>query len=79
VAAPAEQVEGALETADRRWRVEVVRRDGHLSYRLLHADNMIEGLDLAGVQRLLAENDIDLADLAEPARDDNPSGHIGAA
>jgi hypothetical protein len=55
VAAPAEQVEGALETADGRWRVEVVRRDGHLSCRLLHAENMIEGLDLVAVQRLLAE------------------------
>jgi bifunctional non-homologous end joining protein LigD len=68
VAAPGTLVEGALESPDRRWRVEAVRRDGHRSYRLLHADNMVEGLDLAAVQRLLAEQDVDLADLIEPAR-----------
>ncbi|MFI6077191.1 non-homologous end-joining DNA ligase [Actinoplanes sp. NPDC051343] len=78
VAASAEQVEGALETSDGRWRVEVVGRDGHRSYRLLHADNLIEGLDLDAVQRLLAEQHVDLADLVEPARV-TESGRIGAA
>jgi bifunctional non-homologous end joining protein LigD len=46
-------VEGALVTADGRWRVEVIQRDGVRSHRLPHADNVIDGLDLAAVEQLL--------------------------
>jgi bifunctional non-homologous end joining protein LigD len=67
VPAPAE-VEGALTTPDGKWRVEVVRRDGQRSYRLLHADNVIDGLDLASVEQLLARAGVDLGDLGEVRR-----------
>ncbi|GAA3957880.1 non-homologous end-joining DNA ligase [Actinoplanes auranticolor] len=67
VPAPAE-VEGALATPDGRWRVEVVRRDGQRSYRLLHADNVIDGLDLAAVEQLLGRAGVDLGDLGETRR-----------
>jgi bifunctional non-homologous end joining protein LigD len=67
VPAPAE-VEGALATPDGRWRVEVVRRDGQRSYRLLHADNVIDGLDLAAVEQLLGRAGVDLGDLGEARR-----------
>ncbi|MEU4622007.1 non-homologous end-joining DNA ligase [Actinoplanes sp. NPDC023801] len=66
-AAPATsgQVEGAFQTPDGRWRVEVVRRGRDHFYRLLHGDNVIDGLFIASVQRLLAEAGIDFADLIE--------------
>jgi bifunctional non-homologous end joining protein LigD len=67
VPAPA-QVEGALATPDGKWRVEVVRRDGQRSYRLLHADNVIDGLDLAAVEQLLGRAGVDLGDLGEARR-----------
>jgi bifunctional non-homologous end joining protein LigD len=58
-------VEGAYQTADRRWRVEAVRRGRDHFYRLVHGDNVIDGLAIATVQRLLAEAGIDMADLVE--------------
>ncbi|MEU8610697.1 non-homologous end-joining DNA ligase [Actinoplanes sp. NPDC048791] len=65
--APAE-VEGALATPDGKWRVEVIRRDGQRSYRLLHADNVIDGLDLASVEQQLGRAGVDLGDLDEARR-----------
>jgi bifunctional non-homologous end joining protein LigD len=67
VPAPAE-VEGALTTPDGKWRVEVIRRDGQRSYRLLHADNVIDGLDLTAVEQLLGRAGVDLGDLGEVRR-----------
>ncbi|WP_232234677.1 non-homologous end-joining DNA ligase [Actinoplanes sp. N902-109] len=58
------EVEKALVTPDGRWRVEIVRGATH--YRLAHGDNIIDGLDLAGVQRLLTRAGVDFADLIEP-------------
>jgi bifunctional non-homologous end joining protein LigD len=54
-----------MQTEDGRWRVEAVRRGTHHFYRLIHDDNIIDGLAIATVQRLLTEAGIDMADLAE--------------
>jgi bifunctional non-homologous end joining protein LigD len=59
------RVQGAFETPDGRWRVEAVQRGREHFYRLLHGDNVIDGLAIATVQRLLAEAGIDIADLVE--------------
>jgi bifunctional non-homologous end joining protein LigD len=72
-------VEGALATPDGRWRVEVVRRDGLRSYRLLHADNVLDGLDLEAVEQLLHRAGVDLGDLVEVADGDGPARRTGAA
>nr|WP_296072211.1 DNA ligase [uncultured Actinoplanes sp.] len=64
---PAPAVTGALSTADGRWRVEVVRRDGVQSYRILHAGNVIEGLSLDEVERVLRGAGVSLADLRDAA------------
>jgi bifunctional non-homologous end joining protein LigD len=58
-------VEGALQTPDGRWRVEIVRRGRDRFYRLVNADNVVDGLHIASVERLLAEAGVDLADLVE--------------
>lgn len=56
---------GGMQTADSAWRVEIVRDRGIVTYRLVHGDNIIEGLSIATVQRLLAEAGVDMADLVE--------------
>ncbi|MGC1214914.1 MAG: non-homologous end-joining DNA ligase [Micromonospora sp.] len=53
-------VEGAMQTVDGTWRVEVLRRDGHRWYRLVHDDNLLDWLSLADVERLLAEAGVGL-------------------
>jgi bifunctional non-homologous end joining protein LigD len=55
---------GTLATPDRRWRVEVISRDGQQSYRIVHADNVVEGLSLPDVQDVLRRAGVDLAELA---------------
>ena len=59
------EVIGALETGDGRWRVEAIRRGGDQFYRLVHGDNVVDGLVIATVERLLAEAGVDMADLFE--------------
>jgi bifunctional non-homologous end joining protein LigD len=71
-------VEGALATPDGRWRVEVIQRDGLRSYRLLHPDNVVDGLDLTAVEDFLSRAGINLVDLVE-IKDTDSSHHIGAA
>jgi bifunctional non-homologous end joining protein LigD len=78
VPAPA-TVEGALATPDGAWRVEVIQRDGLRSYRLLHADNVIDGLDLSAVEQLLDRGSVELGDLVEIKGKDEPTRRIGAA
>jgi bifunctional non-homologous end joining protein LigD len=58
-----------METADGEWRVEVYRQPQTRAYwyRLIHGENTVEGLTIAGVQRLLAEAGYDLADLIDGA------------
>ncbi len=58
-------VEGALQTPDGRWRVEIIRRGRDRFYRLVNAGNVVDGLHIASVERLLAEAGVDMADLTE--------------
>ncbi len=58
-------VEGALQTPDGRWRVEIVRRGRDRFYRLVNGANVVDGLHIASVERLLAEAGVDLADLVD--------------
>lgn len=62
-------VGGVMQTPDGEWRVEVYREPRSRTewYRLVHGDNVVEGLALASVQRLLAEAGVDMADLIEAA------------
>ncbi len=62
---PPGTVEGALQTTDGRWRVEAIRRGRDRFYRLVHGDNVVDGLAIATVERLLSEAGIDMADLTE--------------
>jgi bifunctional non-homologous end joining protein LigD len=58
-----------MQTSDGAWRIEVYRqpRTRFYWYRVIHGDNIVEGLTIAGVQRLLAEAAYDMADLTEVA------------
>jgi len=58
-----------METPDGLWRVEVYRQrlTSTFWYRLRHGDNVIEGLTIAAVERLLAEAGYSMADLRDVA------------
>lgn len=58
-----------MQTPDGQWRVEAYRQPQSRAqwYRLIHGDNVVEGLSLATLQRLLEEAGVDLADLIEAA------------
>ncbi|MBG0560788.1 hypothetical protein [Actinoplanes aureus] len=75
---PREAVKDALESPDRQWRVEVVRRGRSDFYRLVNGNNVIDGLAITTLQRLLAEAGVDMADLV-PADDTDTNPHAGAA
>ncbi|MEV4709331.1 non-homologous end-joining DNA ligase [Actinoplanes sp. NPDC049316] len=61
-------VKGRMVTPDGGWRVEVVSRHGVESFRIVHGDNVVEGLDLAAVEKLLTAQGIDMRSLqAGPA------------
>ncbi|MFF5083333.1 non-homologous end-joining DNA ligase [Actinoplanes sp. NPDC000266] len=62
-----EEVTGSVMTRDAAWRVEAVRRDGREWYRIVHGDNVVEGLSLDDVRLVLEKAGIDLADLTEAA------------
>jgi hypothetical protein len=68
-----------MATPDRKWRVEVIQRDGQRSYRLLHAGNVIDGLDLAALEQLLGRAGVDLGDLVEIKGKNDSSRPVGAA
>jgi bifunctional non-homologous end joining protein LigD len=77
-APPQGTVIGAMQTRDRQWRVEAVRRGERDYFRLIHGDNILDGLVIGSLQRLLAEAGVDMADLVEA--DTTPmSGAAGAA
>jgi bifunctional non-homologous end joining protein LigD len=58
-----EEVRGAMETPDGQWRVEVVSRGGIESFRLVHGDNVVDGLDLPSLEDLLAHRGVRLRTL----------------
>jgi bifunctional non-homologous end joining protein LigD len=57
------EVKGAMVTPDGGWRVEVVSRGGVESFRVVRGDSVLEGLDLPGVEGLLAQRGVDLRSL----------------
>ncbi|MDY7089810.1 MAG: non-homologous end-joining DNA ligase [Actinomycetota bacterium] len=59
------RVIGAMQTPDGRWRVEAVRRGRQDFFRLIHGDNIVDGLVIATVERLLEEAGVHLADLVD--------------
>jgi bifunctional non-homologous end joining protein LigD len=63
VAPPTERVEGAMQTPDGRWRVEVVRRGNSRWYRIRHGDDLLDWLSIETVERLLAEAGVDRSTL----------------
>lgn len=63
--APATRVEGAMGTPDGAWRVEAVRRGTSHWYRLVHGDNVVDGLAIGDVERLLRRAGVDLGQLTE--------------
>jgi hypothetical protein len=60
-------IEGAMQTPDGAWRVEVVRRGRTRWYRILHGEDEVDWLSIAAVQRILAEAGVDMAGLVDAA------------
>ncbi len=48
-----------MQTPDGAWRVEVVRRKGTRWYRIVHGEDVLDWLTIAGVERILDEADVD--------------------
>ncbi len=68
-----ESVEGAMQTPDGRWRVEVVRRDVATWFRLIHGDDVIDWLDIARVEQILDQAGVTMSALqAAPLRTSEP-------
>jgi hypothetical protein len=59
------EVEGAMQTPDGAWRVEVVRRGRTRWYRIVHGEDELDWLSIAAVERILAENGVRLDELFE--------------
>jgi hypothetical protein len=59
------EVEGAMQTPDGAWRVEVVRRGRTRWYRILHGEDVLDWLSIAAVERILADNGVRLDELLE--------------
>ena len=64
-------VEGALQTPDGRWRVEVVRYGTTRWYRIVHDGTVADRLSISTVERLLADAGVDRDSLVDAP----PSGH----
>lgn len=58
-------VEGAMQTPDGTWRVEIVRRGRTRWYRIVHGDDVIDWLSIAAVERILDEAGVDRRLLVE--------------
>jgi len=52
---PGGTVEGAMQTPDGAWRVEIVRRGRSRWYRGVHGDDVVDWLSISAVERLLDE------------------------
>lgn len=59
------EVEGAMQTPDGRWRVEVIRRGRTRWYRVVHGDEVLDWLSIAGVERILREHGVDMDTLVD--------------
>jgi hypothetical protein len=69
-----ETIDGVMQTADRAWRVEVVRRGATTSYRIVHGDDVIDWLpEVSDVEHVLTGAGITLQAL-QPAPPHTPAG-----
>jgi bifunctional non-homologous end joining protein LigD len=59
------QVEGAMQTPDGEWRVEVVRHGRTRWYRIVHGDDVQDWLSIAAVERILAEAGVNRDELID--------------
>jgi hypothetical protein len=59
------EVEGAMQTPDGAWRVEVVRRGRTRWYRIVHGDETQDWLSIAAVERILADAGVQLDELID--------------
>jgi hypothetical protein len=69
-------VEGAMQTPDGDWRVEIVRRGRTRWYRVVHGDEILDWLSIASVERILHEAGVDrdqLIDAHPPIGGPEPS------
>lgn len=74
------KIEGALQTPDGDWRVEIVKRGKARWYRVVHDDNEIDWLSIGAVERILGEAGVDMADLTEaPVSGETDARAHGAA
>jgi bifunctional non-homologous end joining protein LigD len=58
-------VEGAMQTPDGQWRVEIVRRGRTHWYRIVHGDDVLDWLSITAVERILDEAGVDRRLLVE--------------
>jgi bifunctional non-homologous end joining protein LigD len=72
-------VAGAFQTRDGRWRIEVIQFGPDQFYRLIHGDNVIDGLSVASLDQLLIEAGVDKADLIAVEKQDSSAADMGAA
>ena len=70
------QVEGAMQSPDGRWRVEIVRRGRSRWYRLITGDSEIDWLSIAAVQRLLADAGVDMGTLVDAPVERSEPGEL---
>jgi bifunctional non-homologous end joining protein LigD len=61
------EIESAMQTPDGAWRVEVIRRGRTRWYRIVHGDDVLDWLSIAGVERILDEAGVDRGTLAVAA------------
>lgn len=54
-----------MQTPDRQWRIEAIRRGSGDFFRLVHGDNVIDGLPIEDLQELLSRAGVDLASFVE--------------
>jgi hypothetical protein len=59
------EIEGAMQTPDGAWRVEIVRRGRTRWYRIVHGEDVLDWLSIAAVERILAENGVRREELRE--------------
>lgn len=62
-----EEIEGAMQTPDGAWRVEIVRRHRTRWYRIVHGDDVLDWLSISAVERILDEAGVDRHLLIEAA------------
>ena len=58
-ARPDGEVEGAMQTPDGAWRIEVVRRRRNRWYRIVHGDQVFDWLSVTAVERILDDAGVD--------------------